>query len=264
MTLTKTAGSNYNLTTYQEADRQVEILPLSPDQMARILSFEVKDSLRITFQIQADGNHNFIVLGNDTKTNTSWFQNWDESTIGFSGWTGKKITKQLMANRLALYEVSNCPSVTSKFGFVGAYAFARYGFIPEQGDWDALRKKINTVLDSACDICNTPLGTDGRIRDILKSEDPKSLWTLIDEPLRGRNNYESFAYYLLSKAGLNWNGKFDLKNEEQMERARNYIGREIFDASFDNARQIAQEDKNLKQQPSGTPLYALRPPGGNA
>ncbi len=242
----------YELVYTRNVDKFLNKLPLSPENMAKILSFNIKDKLSITFDAAAE-NFDFRILGENSNTSTKWSQHPSRSLASFNGWNGKKITKQLMANRLALYSVTQCDHVESLFGAVGAYAFARYGFLPSTSGWDGIRFKLLEKLSTQCAAHNISNIVQKKFRHILLSDKPTSLWDLVDTIECDRDG-KSFAFRLIHDAKIMWNGFFDLKNPEQMNRARKYIGAEKFDAAFANAERLVSEQ--AMQLSSGTPGFA--------
>lgn len=222
--------------------------PLSPDQMASILSFGIKDRLDIslTYQINTpDGDTpesiTFDVEEAKSATLTAWFNNLQKGEVFFTGWEGQHITKQLMANRLALYDALGCREISSAFVNIGAYAFARYGFIPDLSPWQILREKLQTALPALSQKFNLSAETIRKLEIIAANNDPRTIWQLVDMPDEVGGKKLAFVIIHDELQGQ-WGGVFDLNNSEQIARARTYIRADIFDASRENARRVTGHD----------------------
>lgn len=117
---------------------------------------------------------------------------------------------------------------------VGGYSWAKYGWLPEQEDWDALRgdirKHLNGQTNTASGQPNLKLPNitpaDRReLGKILQDNDPRAIWDLADldtdvgaKDARGKPAPLGKALLL----GKDWNGTLDLRNPEQMERFNGY------------------------------------------
>lgn len=139
--------------------------------------------------------------------------------------------RQLGAKRVELYANLD----------VGAYAWARFGFVPEDGQWADLRDRIAMRVDLLAagdeqgfkktvraqavaldfDRKHTPppfrrLAEDevSEIRRVLDVPDPRAVWALADHPA-GRS--------LLM--GLDWDGRIDLSDEIAVGRLDRYIAK---------------------------------------
>lgn len=70
--------------------------------------------------------------------------------------------------------------------YMGAYAWARIGFMPEQKDWNSLKDELGKRLDF---IEQHPPQKEGllpytyidALRKALASDDPKSYWFIVDQ-----------------------------------------------------------------------------------
>ena len=219
--------------------------PLTAQQMTDILSYNIPDRLRISYNRFATGvsmrdvepQISFHLEGLNSHTETRWSCNPDKGETTFSGWRGSRITKQLFANRLALYNVLGCPEIDSRFGDVGRHAFARLGFLPIPQSWSQIRFGLKVTLDVAANQLDLTQETKARIAEIIEKRDPRALWELVDMP--ERINGKPIGYALLKGIDGNWSGTYDLNNPEQLARTRAYVGADVLDGAMDNARKVA-------------------------
>lgn len=211
-----------------------------PESFTQILTFNMKGKWEGEIHETEEGGFQFKILEHFSGLHTLFHCDLQNNTVRFMGWryekTGMSHAKQLMANRLALYQVLGTKELRSMFGYVGAYAFARYGFVPEKESWDVLRENLLSALDDFCYRRNVGTSVKESILSVLKSGNPYSIWDLvdIDYKLEGR----AVAFELMKFAGGNWRGTFNMNNAAQMTRMRNYIDPETLDAAMENARKI--------------------------
>ena len=101
---------------------------------------------------------------------------------------GKGIAKKLMREAMDLYVDLDLQGITLEANITtGAYAWARYGFVPEQEDWDLVRMLVKERFDGY-QIGDEAIPTDDavRLQAILDNEDPKAIWQLADFETDGR------------------------------------------------------------------------------
>lgn len=103
---------------------------------------------------------------------------------------------------------------------VGAYAWARMGFVPIGRDWAVLADKLDHKLTAMHD--NNELSGDGMsaLRKVLKPDgrlftsDPKALWKIADARLGDMN----IGKKLLAGIGNGWHGRFELESPDSWDR----------------------------------------------
>jgi hypothetical protein len=136
---------------------------------------------------------------------------------------------------MALASVLACPISRSEFENVGAYAFAKYGFIPSQDDWSRVRRVAEERWNECCEDNADLIDSiwDIKIRSILSSDDSKSIWELADI-----KDHKIGQHLLLDNC---WGGEFDLNDTEQVERMRGYVGAHKWDGAFENAYAVAEK-----------------------
>ena len=234
-----------------DEEKLIKNTGLSSDQIQRILGFNLKKPHHIKIDIWSDNSGgidglSFHMTEPSSGLETRWAHSPFYKAISFEGWeyhgeTNRGALKPLMANRLALAHVSGIEKISSIFGVVGAYAFARVGFLPHPDQWVALRAQIEARLDSnvyASAMTDDQIQT---VRDIIQSPDPKALWKVADlrDQITDMDGQQvPLGSFMLRR--LMWMGEFDLNNSDQMDRAKSYIDKDgpLFDASFANAAAI--------------------------
>lgn len=100
---------------------------------------------------------------------------------------------------------------------VGAYAWARYGFVPSPTSWSKLRDSIKTDVERGkIKLAGETLQT---VTDALASDDPRSIRVLaaIREP------YGDTTVGKKLLLGREWSGSLDLNNEDDYAVYRQYI-----------------------------------------
>lgn len=251
---TITYGDNPTRTIYSET----LAAPLTAQQMTDILSYKIPDRLRISYNRFALGvdmmdvtsEIAFHLEGLNSHTETRWTCAPDKGEATFHGWRGNHITKQLFANRLALYSVLGCPEINSRFADVGRHAFARLGFLPIAQSWSQIRFGLKVTLDTLARQLDLPQITKDRVTDIIENRDPRALWELADMP--ERIGGKPIGYVLLKAIDGNWSGTYDLNNPEQLARTRAYVGADVLDGAMDNARKVAAAKPKAPAAPGGS------------
>lgn len=123
--------------------------------------------------------------------------------------------KVIFSNQLDLYDHLGMKKVDVHAGLSGGgYAWARFGFVPDQVSWDHLRNNARSRLDNI-----TAADTKAQARFILSIQDPKAIWVLAS--LKDRNN-ESVGKQLLR--GQKWSGSLNLNDRERYQVSRAYSG----------------------------------------
>jgi predicted GNAT family acetyltransferase len=124
---------------------------------------------------------------------------------------GQGHAKLMMRNALETYERMGVTYVTTQAVDVGAYAWARAGFLPQrpQEVTKSIRARLTKLEDSGA------LKSDEFSRLWALTEGSRSLWRIADDP-KGRT--------LLR--GLSYDASLNLKDAASLRRARHYAGLE--------------------------------------
>ena len=126
---------------------------------------------------------------------------------------GKDLGKQVIGSSVEYYRKIGIKKVNLNADLsVGGYAWAKYGFVPDQSTWNNFRFNLSIQLDTmkVMGIGDYP----EHIQKILENPDPKAIWALSDTP-EGKK-------FLLGKS---WNGTLNLEDPESMARFDAYISR---------------------------------------
>jgi len=188
--------------------------------------------------------------------------------------------RHIMRNSMEWYEkigVSkiHIPDATSN----GSYAWARYGFTPNQGAWDNVRNKITAVMGPGR-ISEEPWGAAGdphitrqildalspedrnRLLTILADPDPKAMWKLadldleidlgaLDDPrLTGTTTLGRLLLYR-----NRWQGDLELEDDEAMARFWKYVNNNY----QHDVRKAAMAEKAAKLKAAGPEIPEIVP-----
>jgi hypothetical protein len=128
--------------------------------------------------------------------------------------TGAGLAKKAMGNLVDLLQRSSTVTKVNLYANikVGAYAWAKYGFVPSQMEWNGLKRSLKDRLDYL------PDDVGQRVGPMLKSDDPRVLWAVSDDP-RGDD--------IMIENG--WNGTLNFDDEQAMRRFNAYIGKSPVD-----------------------------------
>jgi GNAT superfamily N-acetyltransferase len=102
----------------------------------------------------------------------------------------------------------------------GGYVWARYGFLPTQESWDAVRPMLrDRVTDPSLNIAPA---VRRDVLHLLDSHDPHAIWRIADKrtPVTIEAETLPLGTHLLS--GSDWEGSLDLKDAPTMERFYDY------------------------------------------
>lgn len=91
---------------------------------------------------------------------------------------------------------------------IGAYAWARMGFVPGQKSWDVLRKKLSGKVRDA---------RYGKLNKALSSSDPKGIWAVADARLGSVNVGKGLL------KDEHWFGSLPLNDAQAMNRFNTYV-----------------------------------------
>ncbi len=131
-----------------------------------------------------------------------------------AGQQGKGSAKSVLRNSIAVMKklgISKCELQANMD--VGGYAWAKFGFLPHQEDWDRERKdmleKTKTIKMSAT--------ARKKVTQILNDQDPRAMHVLSDM----KDGEFSVGKHLL--LGSDWNGVLDLNDKASYRRFLGYV-----------------------------------------
>jgi GNAT superfamily N-acetyltransferase len=160
-------------------------------------------------------------------------------------WQGQGLAAVFLGNLMGLYksmgikEVSLMASMSN-----GAYTWARFGFTPDQEDWDRLRtRQIKDNLEELGD--KVPRRTRTLVLAALRRKNPRTIWILAD--LTQKIDGETLGKKLL--VGERWDGKLRLDDAEAMKRFWSYVdaARPRYLAAMEQRKSGKPPEGGLKQ-----------------
>jgi hypothetical protein len=143
----------------------------------------------------------------------------------------RKAGKSILASQIATYQKLGLKAVQVHANIdVGAYAWAKYGFVPKQSSWDELRRDLGHRLAAIERGSSTVKKEDiAAMKGLLAKSDPKTIWKVVDHKgtvqVGGKDT--TIAKVLMTgPAAPHWYGKLDLGNKEVMNRFHSYVGKD--------------------------------------
>lgn len=144
-----------------------------------------------------------------------------------SAYQGKDISRVLMKQQIPVYQDLGYNKVKVHANIdVGAYTWARYGFVPELNSWSSLRAGIADKLDRLAASGKVNPRAYTQVKGLLESRDPRTIWNIADirepfsDPQKPKTNTLGKALLL----GSSWHGSLDLSDAATMERFNKYVG----------------------------------------
>ena len=111
---------------------------------------------------------------------------------------GRGVAKNFLAFSMANYEKVGIDTVSVTAVGHGSYVWAKFGFVPEPGQWNYVKRT---------------LGVKGnRDETILDSDEPRDIWKVADSEKGFQRLY-----------GIGWTGHLSLHDKPAMERFRKYV-----------------------------------------
>jgi hypothetical protein len=122
---------------------------------------------------------------------------------------GSGFGKKVMANVVELFKRNGNTKIELYANIkVGAYAWAKYGFVPSAKQW----KDLQQIYEARASFL--PEADQARINKILTINDPRAIWAIADDPRGGD---------MMLGENLGWDGHIDLGDEQAMRRFNAYI-----------------------------------------
>ena len=136
---------------------------------------------------------------------------------------GKDTAKTVLRNNFRLYDELGMDHVDLTAAItVGGYAWARYGWQLKDNDWN--HENINKQVEKRLKELDLKPSTRKTLRKLLKSNDPKKLWTISDMRQTVIKDGKETTLGKALLLGTNWQGTFDLKDADSRRRLEHYIG----------------------------------------
>jgi len=145
---------------------------------------------------------------------------------------GLGFSKDMMRSSVDFYRQQGLNKVNVLADDIGAYVWARHGFLPDQVSWDDLRRSLARRVGSFD--AELPPGTRQDVLRLLLDPDPRAIWALSDlrvpaltasgEPvLTSLGQPMTLGQRLL--LGQRWHGTLNLRDEATMRRFDDYARR---------------------------------------
>lgn len=134
---------------------------------------------------------------------------------------GRGLARVFLRNSMKLYQAMGIEKVEVTAAMTaGGYTWARFGFKPDQDDWDRLREKLQRTVANLSDEELQPR-KKRKVEAILRNQKPEAIWLIAD--LTYKIDDGTLGKYLLR--GESWSGSLDLKDRRQMRRFWSYVGK---------------------------------------
>lgn len=137
-----------------------------------------------------------------------------------SGAQGKGLAKNILRANIDYYRQLGLSRVNVSTLDRGGYVWARYGFVPSQESWEAVRPVLrDRVTDPSLNIAPA---VRHDVLHLLDSHDPHAIWRIADHrtPVTIEGEPLPLGNHLLS--GNDWERSLDLKDAPTLERFYNY------------------------------------------
>jgi hypothetical protein len=129
--------------------------------------------------------------------------------------TGTGFAKEFLRNSMQVYQKTGVDEITLTTAQVGAYAWARFGFAPDEQTWSFKRGRYLSELEVMNDV---PREVRQSLINAINSEGPKAIWKLADARYKDIN----IGKRVLIDNG--WPGHLRLADKEAMARFNAYVG----------------------------------------
>jgi hypothetical protein len=144
---------------------------------------------------------------------------------------GNDVGKNLLKSQVDLYNKMGLNSVHLNANIdIGSYAWARYGFEPENArEWGKIQRFGHTRLSDYFEQ-QLPQDIVDQARNLLNSKDPRAVYILANLRTPVNIRWEDMGEIKNPTLGKGllihsaWQGKLDLTNPEQMARFNSYVG----------------------------------------
>ena len=241
------------------SDKQIKVWnafsELSPEEFYKELAQDLPKETKLYLELSEQGelqNINHIYTKGKNK-GFNFYRVFEEDNRAFHAKASVKnmfnedVAKIVNRNLFNFYLKSEIKNADIDAEDIGVYAWARAGFIPDDKSWDNIKYIIEERLDfleehPSLEDGQLPYDVVDNIRSVIKSDDPKGYWDIVDQ---------DYLYYdmplgkiltlpllrlpdeLLDTAEaedvfrekLDWKGSFEVKEKSaSIKRFNSYIG----------------------------------------
>lgn len=139
------------------------------------------------------------------------------------GVRGTGLVPTMLKNQIDLYQKLGIEKVKMLANIdVGAYAWARYGWLPSPMEWNILRNRFEAQFNAGY-VALDPKSNWGRsqLLDVLHNPDPRAMWDLSDlNDVDLRSGEKVGKAFLLHRS---WGGTLNLKDPATVRRFYDYV-----------------------------------------
>jgi hypothetical protein len=223
----------------------------SPAEFYRALTQGLPEGTTLDVELALDGKLKSLIYDyRQGEDSFSFERDFRKNTVSHTGASvSASLQKQgigriVNGNLFRFYQKAGMNKITLSAGDVGAYAWARTGFAPSAASWKKLRESIGQRLDfiegHPPPEGPLPHAYVSGLRKALSSDEPKSLWFLVDQeyPCYGTSMGKLLTLpfnrlpeeFPSAKAReenvdncLNWGGALDMKDRDCVQRFEAYV-----------------------------------------
>ena len=143
------------------------------------------------------------------------------------GARGKGSIPAMLENQINLYRKLGIEKV--KLGAnidVGGYAWAKYGFLPEKGEWDYMRGRFKAMVDAERIRLSTAISPSRNysakdaVMEVLNNPEPEAMWHLTDLNIQAEPGKSVGKWFLMNTS---WGGTLHLTNPKALSRFNEYV-----------------------------------------
>jgi hypothetical protein len=128
--------------------------------------------------------------------------------------TGADVGKQLLAANVKIYQQLGIKNVRVFANLeVGGYAWARYGYVPDEGELGSVGVLSEQIADRINEM-EIDADHEKMLYALINRDDPRAIWAIADS---------KYGKELL--LGTEWEGRLDLTNKDTMARFNAYVGK---------------------------------------
>lgn len=242
--------------------RQFEMSPVDyKNKMLDGVSAIDPKNASVTIRMTGDQRWNIEMQGRNDNGSFRQTRDFDlrDGSVSHSYWQideslqNAGLGKEIFKNQLDLYDHLGIKKINIHANIsVGGYAWARYGFVPNQYSWDSLRGTLTRRLDT---VISDP-AVRAKAKVILNMSDPKGIWLLAG--MNDKVGDTTVGKKLLLHT--DWSGSIDLTNQDTYSVTKSYVSSRHVHAAALQAEPVAIVNgkktdkifhKQMLQSPSG-------------
>ena len=157
----------------------------------------------------------------------------------------KGIGKKLLAGNVETYEKLGIEKVKVTAGLtVGGYAWAKYGYVPQQDDWDSLRSILKNRIEGGGSRYSGNAGTD-----TVEADSWDQLSESVQDQVRSRWREDTFDDFMEQEIS-NWRDSYEPMREARQTVAGDFNGGGVMDMptwaeeAMETLHEVSDEDED--------------------